>query len=102
MKKLVAFAAALSLASSTIFVLPSVASAATGNGNNTVAQGCQVAAATYGVSEGNCVQIVNAYLAGGNTTNANAICHLLQSGGFFPWPSFGACTSFWNAYYGKS
>jgi hypothetical protein len=103
MKKLLAFAAALSVASSANFVLPTAASADPGNGNVSVAHACQALAAGFGMSVGNCIGLVN---SGGDlsTTNANTICHLWEGPaaatfGFpaYPFTTFGACTSTVNA-----
>jgi hypothetical protein len=107
MKKLVAFTAALSLASS-VFVLPTVASAAPnipGVPNNGIAAYCSGGgAALLGVSQGNCVQIVSYFLVtGGLTPNANAFCNYWQAHqdvlGPFNFPSFGACASAINAFF---
>jgi hypothetical protein len=103
MKKLLAFAAALSVAASANVVLPTAASADPGNGNVPVAHACQALAGSYGMSVGNCIGLVN---SGGDlsTTNANTICHLwagpqAAAFGFPPYTfaTFGACTSTVNA-----
>jgi hypothetical protein len=110
MKKLVAFTAALSLASS-VFVLPTAASAAPnlpGNPNNGIAAYCSSAqgAVALGISQGNCVQLISYFLAtgGGLTPNANAFCHFWQSNAPaylppFNFTSFGQCTSATNAFF---
>ena len=95
MKRLLAFAAALSLASAS-FALPSTAAAdTTGNGNSGPAAICQGLAASLGVSQGNCVASITT-----GVTDANAICNFLEFNDpaiFATFPSFGACVSFVNA-----
>jgi hypothetical protein len=107
MKKVLAFAATLSLAASSNFALPTVASADPGNGNVTTAQACQFLAAGFGLSVGNCIQLLDGYSEPpGFTTNANTICHLIEAGQLPPLPitvsNFGECTSYVNALFGKS
>ena len=96
MKKLRAFAAALSLASAS-FALPSTAAAdTTGNGNSGPAAICQALAASFGVSQGNCV----ASLTSTGGADANAICNFLEFNNpaiFALFPNFGACVSYVNA-----
>ncbi|HEX7759783.1 MAG TPA: hypothetical protein VF459_09790 [Caulobacteraceae bacterium] len=101
MNKLLAFAAALSIASPIAFAFPSVAAAdTTGTGNSANAAICQQVASYYGLSQGNCV----AYLNG--NVNANTVCHVLQS--VYPayfaatYSSFGACVADYNSLLGKS
>jgi hypothetical protein len=109
MKKFVALAAAMSLAAASNVVLPTTASADTGFGP-TISQACQVYFDAFlGVSQGNCVQLLDGAVGEGGTTNANAICHYWQGpqgaaffGRPYPFASFGQCTSFFNALFGHS
>ena len=96
MKKLLAFAAALSLASAS-FALPSTAAAdTTGNGNSGPAAVCQAGvAASFGISQGNCVAAITT-----GAINANTICNFLEFNDpalFATFPDFGACVSFYNS-----
>jgi hypothetical protein len=95
MKKLLALTAALALATPINFAIPSAAAAS--NSNAAVAKYCQANAATFGLSQGNCVALLTAH----TPPNANTVCHYLQ---FLDpvafaatYPTFGACTSAINA-----
>jgi hypothetical protein len=101
MKKLVTFAAAISMAASFNFILPTAANAS--NGNNGVTAECQTLGPFLGVSVGNCIQLLSA------NNNANAVCHLWQGpywylffGYPYPFSSFGECVNALNVYFGKT
>lgn len=99
MKKLMAFTAAFSLASSLCFVFPSAAAADPGNGDSTNAAVCQQIAAANGISQGNCVSLLNRGI------NANTACHNFQfvdpTDYAANFSSFGACVSFVNEILGS-
>ena len=105
MKKLLASAAALSLAASMNCALPTIASADTST-SNSPAGVCQAGLAAFlGVSQGNCIQIVAGSSSDG-VTNANALCNLWQGplgvaifGIPYPFATMGQCTSAINAFF---
>ena len=101
MKRLLTFAAALSLASSISFIVPTAASADPGSGNSTgngdQVAFCQANAASAGISVGECIVLRT------GKDDANGLCRLWQGpdGVFFfhfpfPFATFSDCVTFFN------